>query len=365
MISPIELRHYLHQSPELAFNEHNTQRILIEALENLGVHYEKIAKTGILVVIEKEKTKPSILYRADIDALPIKEETGWEFASKNGYMHACGHDIHMAVMYGVIKRIVEENIDGNFVFVYQPAEETIGGAKYVLDEMRERYKVKYATALHVTDEYKLGEFASTEGTLFACAMEITAKFKGLSAHIAQKEKGIDAIKKAVKFLSEFYEKPIDNQIPGNRVLAGFGKVFGGSVRNAVADFAQIEGSIRGETLDIVLDNFAKLHKLAELHGGTLEKGSLYPPVLNSRQLTSLFKKHVEEKSLSFIDCGMKYTGEDFGFFTMKYPSLMFWAGVRTSDEIVGLHNPRFLPEDKVIPFLTDFMVEWLLRLQEN
>ncbi|WP_448375620.1 M20 family metallopeptidase [Fervidobacterium sp.] len=366
MLTAIELRHKLHQSPEIAFNEYTTQKILIDALEKLGIKYEKIAKTGIVAIIEREKTRPSVLYRADMDALPIKEETGWEFASKNeGYMHACGHDIHMSVMYGVIKKIVEENIPGNYVFVFQPAEETIGGAKYILDEMREKYKVKYATALHVTDEYKLGEFATTDGTLFACAMEITAKFKGLSSHIAQKEKGVDAIKKAVEFLTEFYNNPIDNSTPGSRVLAGFGKMFGGNVRNVVADFAQIEGSIRGETLDIVLDNFAKIHKLAELFGGTLEKGSLYPPVVNNRELLNLFKDYVEEKRFSFIDCGMKYTGEDFGFFTMKYPSLMFWAGVRTTDEIIGLHNPRFLPDDNVIPHLVDFMVEWLIRLQVN
>ncbi|MFN3328926.1 MAG: M20/M25/M40 family metallo-hydrolase, partial [Fervidobacterium pennivorans] len=125
-ISPVELRHKLHMSPEIAFNEYKTQQILIDVLEKLGVKYEKVAKTGLVVVIEREPTKPSVLYRADMDALPIKEETGWEFASKNdGFMHACGHDIHMSVMYGVIKKVLEENIEGNYVFVFQPAEETI------------------------------------------------------------------------------------------------------------------------------------------------------------------------------------------------------------------------------------------------
>jgi N-acetyldiaminopimelate deacetylase len=365
-ISPVELRHKLHMSPEIAFNEYKTQQILIDVLEKLGVKYEKVAKTGLVVVIEREPTKPSVLYRADMDALPIKEETGWEFASKNeGFMHACGHDIHMSVMYGVIKKVLEENIEGNYVFVFQPAEETIGGAKFVLDEMREKYKVKFATALHVTDEYELGEFASTNGTLFACAMEVTAKFKGLSAHIAQKEKGIDAIKKAVGFLSEFYDNPIDNATKGQRVLAGFGKIFGGSVRNAVADFAQIEGSIRGETLEIVLESFERLKKMAEKYEGSLEKGSLYPPVVNNANLFEVFKDFLNRNSYKFIDCGMKYTGEDFGFFTMKYQSIMFWAGVRTKNEIVGLHNPKFLPDDEVVPYLVDFMVKWLVELQSQ
>ncbi|MFN4200917.1 M20 family metallopeptidase [Fervidobacterium riparium] len=365
MLSPIELRHELHMSPELAFNEYNTQKILSEALKELGVEFHPIAKTGLAVLIQREPTAPSVLYRADMDALPIKEETRWEYCSRNeGLMHACGHDIHMSVMYGVIKKITEDDIPGNYVFIYQPAEETIGGAKYVLDEMRERYKVKYATALHVTDEYRLGEFASTNGTLFACAMEITAKFKGLSAHIAQKEKGIDAIKNAVAFTSEFYQNPIDNNEKGRRVLAGFGKMFGGNVRNAVADYAQVEGSIRGETLEIVIENFERLKVLAEKYSGTLERGSLYPPVINNEKLFELFKDYASNNG-TFIDCGMKYTGEDFGFFTMKYPSLMFWAGVRTSEEVWGLHNPKFLPDDCVIPHLVDFMVEWLMLLSNN
>ncbi|MGC8902205.1 MAG: M20 metallopeptidase family protein [Fervidobacterium sp.] len=361
VLSPIELRHELHKNPELAFSEYKTQSILKNALEALGLEPEPIAKTGLVVTIQKNNLRPSVLYRADIDALPIKEETGWEFASTNDYMHACGHDVHMSVMYGVIKEIIEKKLPGNYVFVFQPAEETIGGAKYVIDEMREKYKVKYATALHVTDEYRLGEFASTNGTLFACAMEITAKFRGLSAHIAQKHRGVDALKYAVMFLNEFYQNPVDSN-EGIRALAGFGKMFAGSVRNAVADYSEVQGSIRGETLDVVLKTFEKIRELAEKHSGILEKGSLYPPVINSADLVSKFEDFVSKEGLKYIDCGMKYTGEDFGFFTMKYPSLMFWAGIRTKNIQYGLHNPKFLPDDEVIPFLVDFMVKWLLRL---
>ncbi|MGB4751823.1 MAG: M20 family metallopeptidase [Fervidobacterium sp.] len=362
--SPVELRHELHMNPELAFNEFSTQSLLCRVLEDLGLKPQKIAKTGLLVYVEREKDKPSVLYRADMDALPIVEETHCEFSSKNNNMHACGHDIHMSVMYGVIRKIIEEKIPGNFVFVFQPAEETIGGAKYVIDEMRERYKIKYATAMHVTDEYILGEVASSNDTLFACAMEVTAKFKGLSTHIAQKQKGIDAMKNAISFLNQFYNNPYDNDTLGSRLLVGFGKMFAGSVRNAVADFAQVEGSIRGEKLELVIDTFSEIEELVTRYGGTLERGSLYPPVINDKELLNLFKQFTISNNLKFDDCGMKYTGEDFGFFTMKYPSLMFWAGVRTNKEPWGLHNPHFLPSDEVIPFLVEFMVKWLTELWE-
>ena len=364
-ISPVELRHELHMNPELAFNEYRTQAILKEALESLGLKPQVIAKTGLIVYVERDKSSPSVLYRADMDALPIREETNWEFSSKCENMHACGHDVHMAVLYGVVKEIVEKDIKGNYVFIFQPAEETIGGAKFVLDEMRERYKIKYATALHVTDEYNLGEFATTDGTLFACAMEITAKFKGLSAHIAQKQNGIDALKNSVWFLNEFYNTPIDNSTIGKRVLAGFGKMNAGNVRNAVADYAEVQGSIRGESLEIVFETFGNIKSMVEKYNGSLERGSLYPPVVNNANLFNIFKKFISEENYKFIDCGMKYTGEDFGFFSMKYPSLMFWAGVKTSNVRYGLHNPKFLPNDEVIPFLVDFMVKWLKVLTQE
>ncbi|ODN30654.1 M20 family metallopeptidase [Fervidobacterium thailandense] len=361
-LSPVELRHLLHQTPELAFSEAQTQRILIEAVESLGLRASTIAKTGLLVYLESEPELPTVLYRADMDALPIREETGWTYSSKNSNMHACGHDVHMAVAYGVLLRIVEDKLPGNYLFVFQPAEETIGGAKYVLEEMRERYKVKFATALHVTDEYKLGEFATTRGTLFACAMEVDAVFTGRSVHIAQKFRGVDALEKAVRFLHRFYSEPLDCDDVGRRVLVGFGKMRAGNVRNQLSDEAVVEGSIRGETLEIVAKTFENLSLMASTYGGTIRRGSLYPPVVNEAELVELFENFVVDNGYSIIDCGMKYTGEDFGFFSLKYPSLMFWAGTRTGDEIVGLHNPRFLPSDEVIPFLIDFVVKWLLKL---
>ncbi len=354
-MDPVNLRHLLHQNPELAFNEYKTQEILENALKELGITPIKIAKTGLIVYLERDRTKPSILYRADIDALPIKEQTGCEFSSTNNYMHACGHDVHMSVLYGVIKKIVEENVPGNYVFVFQPAEETIGGAKYVIDEMRERYKVKYAFALHVTDEYELGEVATTVGTLFASAMEISAVFKGLSAHIAFREKGIDALKNSVLFLNEYY----GFEFPEG-YIAGFGKMGAGNVRNAVADLSIVEGSIRGRTIDGVVEIFNKLNELAKKYSGELQRGGFYPPVVVDEKLYSIFKEYIESTSFRFIDCGMKYTGEDFGFFSLKYPSLMYWAGVRLpGQEKVGLHNEKFLPSDDVLEPLVNLNVGWL------
>ncbi|MBO8161569.1 MAG: amidohydrolase [Thermosipho sp. (in: Bacteria)] len=363
----IELRHILHQNPEISFHEFETQKILLDALRSLGdkkLKIYKIAGTGVIAILENKKGEPFILYRADMDALPIKEETGWEFASKNSNMHACGHDVHMAIAFDLIKKVLENNINENFIFVFQPGEETGAGASYILDEIEE-IPIKYAFALHVTDEYDFKTVATTSGTLFAAATEIDVTFYGKSAHVAFYEQGIDSLKMATQFLNNFYNESFEN------VLVGFGKIEGGNARNIVSQETVIMGSIRAPSLEITETVIEKLSKIArnvsiEYRGDySITKGSVYPQVNVDSKLYEIFKCYVENKdSVSFLDCGMKYTGEDFGYFSSRYPSLMFWAGTSKYEKI-GLHNPKFLPDDEVIGFYSELVFGFLKELIEN
>ncbi|QTA38595.1 amidohydrolase [Thermosipho ferrireducens] len=363
----IELRHLLHQTPEIAFHEYETQRILINALkemqcEKLTVY--KIAETGVMAIYKNKPTGPFILYRADMDGLPIVEKTNWKFASKNGNMHACGHDVHMAVEYELIKKIINSNIDENFVFVFQPAEETGGGAKYVLEELDE-LPVKYAVALHVTDEYEFGTIASRAGTLFASATEIDITFVGKPAHIAFYSEGIDSLRMASEFLSVHYNKNFQED-----VLVGFGKISGGDVRNIVARETVIMGSIRSPSLNITEEVISEISKIAsqisKKYSGdfSISRGSVYPQVVVDESLLNKLKSVCKRNNFHFVECNMKFTGEDFGYFSLKYPSLLFWAGV-SKGERKGLHNPEFLPEDDVIKPLAELMYNFLKELMEN
>ncbi|ACM23153.1 M20 family metallopeptidase [Thermotoga neapolitana] len=348
----IELRHLLHMNPEPSFKEFKTQEILKSAIQKIG--YGKIMEVaGTGLVVEKKETEgPYVVLRAEMDALPIKEETGWEFASRNDYMHACGHDFHMSALFGAMKRL--KTVRKNFLFVFQPAEETGGGAKEVVEFLRKNYTIKAAVGFHVTDEYDVGTVVSRAGVLFASATEFDVYFKGVPAHIAFAEKGKDALKVAVSFLHWLYGRKWD-------ALVGVGKIVGGRVRNVVPSEVKIEGTIRAKSLKIAEEILSEMkNQLLSLKDSSgvdfsLEKGSVYPEVKVNADLLEILKKTCERLNLRFIECEMKKTGEDFGYFTQVFPSLSFWFGVGEGEKRVGLHHPCFLPKDEYIPLASELL----------
>ena len=193
MIEPVKLRHIIHKNPELPFQEYKTTELLIENISGAncsGIKIHRPLETGLLVEYKGGKGD-FLLFRADIDGLPIKEETDCEFKSENGCMHACGHDIHSAVLYGFLKYVIENKIDRNILFMFQPAEEAgRQGQKKILEtKILDNYKISGAFALHVIDDYPVGTIASSAGVLFASAMEIDVEFFGANAHIAFPQEG--------------------------------------------------------------------------------------------------------------------------------------------------------------------------------
>ncbi|BBE30855.1 peptidase M20 [Tepiditoga spiralis] len=354
MKSPIELRHLLHQNPETSFNEVKTTKLLIESIEDLAKEYNiKLnvltpLNTGLIVVYNPSFQNSYTLFRADIDALPIKEQTNCDFSSKNDNMHACGHDVHMSILYGFMKYIFENKIQKNFIFLFQPGEEGGGGAKLILDsKVLENFDIKNAYALHVTDEYSIGTIATTKGVLFASAMEIDIEFYGKAAHIAFPQDGLDSFKAARLFFNAVESLPKN---PIEPFVFGIGKVKSGNVRNVISDYTKLEGSIR--TLSMKKAEKFK-NKLIKILNGIkditnvdfkISIGSFYKEVIND---DNMYNKQIDKiKNFKIIDCGYKMTGEDFGFIAEKYPSLMFWLG--TGGKKVGLHSPKFLPNDDVI-----------------
>jgi len=362
----INLRHELHRNPELAFQEYKTQRILKDWIVKFG--YKNIYEVFTGLVIEKKDldTEDFILLRADMDALPIKEETDWEYSSQNSCMHACGHDFHMATLCNLMNMINKNKIKGNFIFVFQPAEETGGGALKIIDFLEKRgYKIKAAIAMHVTDEYKKETIASKSGTLFASSCEIDLLFKGKAAHAAFNYMGKDALKASVLFLNDVYNKDW-----GKDNLVWFGKISGGNARNIVADKLKLEGTIRSPDLkvsDEILESLEILAKKIETSTGVnveLSRGSIYRQVEVDEKLLIILKKVTKELGYQFVECEMKLTGEDFGYFSQKYPTLMFWFGCGNG-EIHGLHNPKFLPDDSLITPATNVLYKLVLKLLEE
>ena len=350
LIEPSELRHQIHSYPELMFDEIMTTRLLVENISKIsGVTLFRPLETGLLVEYRVNEGG-FLLFRADIDALPIKEETGISYSSQNNYMHACGHDVHTSILYGFLRYAVENKVNRNILFLFQPGEEGGGGAEKIIKSgILNNYTIDNAFALHVTDEYKLGEIASSPGTLFASAFELDIEFTGKSAHVAFPENGKNAFEALVLFLGKVKNLVKQEE---ERVIFGYGKIESGSVRNIVPGHAKIEATLRAlsrNKCQIFLGKINELLNDVEKETGVMCKlttGSLYTEVVVDKTLYEQCRKILSGK-YEFIDCGYKMTGEDFGFISKLYPSFMFWLGTCTGEQF-GLHNPKFLPEDSII-----------------
>ncbi len=353
-LSPVELRHRLHKNPELSFREFETTKLLKENIEELDggakVKIHTPYRTGLLAEYTVSPEKPYILIRADIDALPISEENETEFRSVNGNMHACGHDVHTSILYGLLSHVLAEKINKNLLFLFQPAEESGGGAmEFYGTGIFDSFNIKNAVALHVTDEYPEGTFASSKGVLFCSTLEIDIDFRGVSSHVAFPENGKNAFNALRMFLDGIDKIP--RRITEAFVF-GVGKIVSGEVRNINPGFAHLEGTLRGVRIKNVDDYYTKLENILQgirrITGVdyVIQKGAAYPEVVIDQDLFDRLVPDLSRK-FNFINCGLKMTGEDFGFFSQKYPSFMFWLGTSRGDKH-GLHNPRFLPDDKVI-----------------
>ena len=355
MISPVELRHRIHQNPELAMQEFETTKLIIESIKdaakinNVEIIIHRPLKTGLIVEYKQNNDNFTML-RADIDALPTIEQTGCDFSSINDNMHACGHDIHVAALYGFILHVFSKKPNQNYLFLFQPAEEAIGGAKMILETgFLDNYKINKSYAFHVNDDFEKGTIATNDSILFASAMELDIEFFGRSAHVAFPEQGRNAFDAMRLFLDEVNKIPIDINNP---IIFGIGKFQSGKVRNIVPDFAKLEGSIRSFEISKSIEYINKLENiLKEIEQLTevsykIIKGAYYKEVVNSPQLFTEAQNRLSGK-MNFEKCDIKMTGEDFGFFAEKYSSLMMWLGTK-KDKSYGLHNPKFFPEDSII-----------------
>ncbi len=356
----VTLRRLIHQNPELAFKEHDTQRLIVEFAHDLGLNSVVTVGTGVLILLNRGKDEPFVLLRAEMDALPIPEETDYPFRSKNGNMHACGHDFHIAAVCWAMRRIVQEGRKGNFLFVFQPAEESGAGAKTIVEHvLRWDCQIKAAIAMHVTDEYPNGIVASRSGSLFSASCEVNVRVLGRSAHVAHHHLGKDALRGSVAFLNRIYGRDWKED------LVWFGRILAGHVRNAVAGEALIEGTVRASDSKGVQDILVTLQEIAKKVEEETElkvsvmPGAEYPEVKVDEKLLDVLKVVCRRNGLEFIECERKLTAEDFGYFSKHFPTLMFWFGVRRGSHVEGLHSSKFLPPDDLIPVAGDLLTHLL------
>ncbi|EAR65109.1 hippurate hydrolase [Bacillus sp. NRRL B-14911] len=363
----IQIRRDLHQIPELGYKEFKTQQYLLDYLGTLDQANMEIRtwKTGIFVKLNGTMPGKLIGYRADIDGLPITEETGFGFSSRHeGNMHACGHDFHMSIALGLIAYFSENRVKDDLLFIFQPAEEGPGGAEPMLkSDIMKEWRPDMIAALHIAPEYPAGAVAVKEGLLFANTSELFIDLKGKGGHAAYPHQTNDMIVAACSLVSQLQTVIARNVDPLDSAVITIGKITGGTVQNIIAEKARLEGTIR--TLSV--ESMARVKKRIEalVKGteagfeceATIDYGAMYHQVYNDEVLTREFMDFLRTGTeAEVIECKEAMTGEDFGYMLSEIPGFMFWLG---ADSEFGLHHSRLQPKEEAIEKAISYMTAYL------
>jgi N-acetyldiaminopimelate deacetylase len=363
------IRRELHQIPEPGFKEFETQAFLLDYIKKLQNPDNRIEvktwRTGILVKIKGRNPKKCLAWRTDMDGLPITEQTNYPFRSKHtGFMHACGHDMHMTIALGILAYFVENPIDDDLLLVFQPAEEGPGGAKPMLDSGEfNSWKPDAILGLHIAPEYPVGTIATKPGILFANTSELFIDLTGRGGHAAFPHLANDMVVAGAHLVTQLQTIVSRNVNPLDSVVVTIGKVEAGQRQNIIAETARLEGTIRTFRMDVM--SRVKERIEAILHGieqsfdckAQIDYGANYCQVFNEAALTSEFMDFVRaDKCANLIECREAMTGEDFGYFLAEIPGFMFWLGVETP---YGLHHAKIEPNEAAIEVAIQTVTRYL------
>ncbi len=347
-------RHALHQIPELELDLPKTQAYLRQALSGLTCRVF-VPLGSALCAFFDFGAEEAIAFRADMDALPITEKTGAPYASTHpGIMHACGHDGHMAILLELARRLSEKReLKHNVLLIFQPGEESPGGAKGICDTgLLEEYKVKAVFGLHLWPDLEKGRIFSRRNELMARASEVTLDIYGKSSHIAKAAEGIDALMAGAEFYTRAME--MERQIPaGVFRLLKFGKFHSGTARNALSAHTHMEGSLRAFQDDVFETMAGNLREIAadvERRYGctlTLHIADGYPAVMNPDEVFDAVTRCVPVQELK-EPC---MTAEDFSWYQKHVPGMFFFLGL---GDTPALHADTFDFDESILMKGADF-----------
>ena len=364
MATAIEFRRELHRHPELSFREVQTAQYIEKCLSEAGISHSRIAETGVLAKIEgKGDLSKAVVLRADIDALPIEEQTGLEYASENkGVMHACGHDIHAAVLYGVLLRLAEKrDFEGTIFGLFQPGEEcNPGGASKVLqEEPFANYNVVAVIGEHTDSTLEVGELGFCKGEFMAANDELRFWVRGKGGHGAMREQITDAVVAAAQLTLTL------NAINDENTVLSIGKVVADGATNVIPDEVYLEGTLRTFDAENRWATKCYIHDaliILDNHYGTTTEMDInegYPAVVSNNELVEKALTIATANGLTTKMLEKRYTSEDFGFYCERYPSLFYRLGVGTAAG--RSHTSTFAPSEEAIEVGIGFMEELARR----
>ena len=370
MADVVATRRYLHQYPELGLSEFNTSDFVARQLTDLGYEVTRgLGKTGVVATLKNGTGGRSIGIRADMDALPIEEETGAEYASRNkGLMHACGHDGHTAMLLGAARILAErKNFDGTIHLIFQPAEENFGGARLMIEDgLFERFPCDAVFGLHNDPSLAFGQIGVKEGPMMAAVDECRITVNGRGGHGAEPQDTSDPIVCGASIIMALQTIASRNIHPLDQMVITVGAFHAGMASNVIPERAEMLLTIRSFDPDVRNQLERRIRMVAEGQAAsygmsvTLDYKRGYEATINHKAETDfvrdLARRVIGEDKV--VDLPRPSMGaEDFAYMLAERPGTYFLLGTRRTDNDPPLHHPRFDFNDDALPIGTSFWVE--------
>ena len=363
-----EWRHDIHQHPEILFETHRTSALVRDKLKEFGCDevIEGIGKTGVVGIINGQSNQSGkvIGLRADMDALPINEETGLDYSSEiPGAMHACGHDGHTSMLLGAAKYLCEtRNFDGQAVVIFQPAEEGGGGGlEMCKDGMMENFKIDEVYGMHNWPGVELGKFAIRSGPFFAASDFIEAIISGKGGHAAKPHETIDPTVIASQIIMALQTIASRRSDPVEQVVVCITSFETSSTAfNVIPQEVKIKGTVRTldpHVRDLAEKEFLRITELtAEAMGGSADAKFTrgYPVMSNSSEQTEFAAKVARDVAGECAEAPLVMGGEDFAYMLEERPGAYILLGNGDSSPV---HHPKYNFNDDAIPFGCSWLVE--------
>lgn len=363
----IELRHYLHQHPEVSQNENETQKHLCKLLENLNPdNLIKLAQTGLLVIFKGKTTGKNILLRADIDALPIQETVDLPYSSgTKGVSHKCGHDGHTTIMYGVASHFATHRPEkGNAYLLFQPAEENGWGARAVIESGQlENLDISYVFALHNLPGLPLKQVLCKEGSFSSSVVTIVAYFKGYTAHAAEPWNGRNPAKAMSKYTLQSLE--LNEEKDGGKVyttISAAYTILGEKAYGISAGEGSVHLTVRADTNERLENALKKMRQFATAFSQeedlelSFEYVEPFEANQNNPQAVAIIETSARHLNFDYKTAEKSHRwGEDFGLFTQIYPGAMF--GIGSGENCKPLHHPAYDFPDDIIETAVNMFIQ--------
>lgn len=369
-----QIRRDLHKIPELGLKEYKTSAYIREKLTSFGItELETWLETGVVAVIRGKGKGQAVAFRADMDALPVTEQTGCDFTSEHvGCMHACGHDGHVTVLLGFAKYLQEhkDELENDVVLIFQPAEEGPGGAQLLVDAgLFEKHPVRCIIGCHIFPQVPQGKVACRKGAMMARNGEVDVHIYGESAHGAQPQLGHDAVLAAGAVITGLHTILSRNVSPLDSGVLTFGAIHGGEACNIIAKEVKLEGTMRAFSDEAYETMTKRVQEVASgIAAGYGCKGEavfrhMYRVVDNDPKLVELLQEVAGD---NYEETPPYMLAEDFSLYLQKVPGMFFFLGSGNEEKgyTHSLHSAQFQFDEEILALGVETYAKLLKKLAE-